>query len=368
MDFFESQAVVRRRTVLLVVYYLLAALVVIPLVYFVVLGIAVPLRASVNFFREWYDFHDAYTPVPHPGWWDATLFSRVACITLLLMLGGTLYRLRQVTKGGYVVAELLGGRRVDPGTKSPAQKRLLNVVAEMAIACGLPVPDVYLLASERGINAFAAGFTPDDAVIGVTQGCIETLSRDELQAVVAHEFSHILYGDTRLKTLLVGLLHGLVYLGFMSNQACLRAAKGEPAMVVTAFFVFVVLGVVTLPLLLVTQIGIALAGGIKRMVSRQREFLADAAAVQFTRNPDSVADALRKIGGYVAGSCILSSATGQASHLFFADALRRSVLRRPGLSSHPTLTDRIRRVDPGFSGTFAYVPSQAVARDKAGIA
>ena len=359
IDFFERQSAARRSTVRLAVLYVAAVLLIVPLAYLIALGLAVPIRNVINFFGELYDMHNTFTPRPHPGWWDPTLFARVAAIGLGIMVGGTVYAIRRLRRGGWVVADLLGGVRIEPDTRDPAERRVLNVVEEMAIASGLPVPDVYLLRHQRGINALAAGFTPEDAIIALTRGCLDHLSRDELQGVVAHEFSHILYGDTRLKTWMMGLLYGLEYLGDMASELCTKAAKGDPLSLFAGTVVFIFLGVFTIPFLIVIEIGVLCSLVIRHMLSRQREYLADAAAVQFTRNPDGMAGALRKVGGLTVGSHVFHGAAPYASHFFFSNALSRSIFHVPWLSSHPRLTDRLLRLDPTFNGTFEWIPSSA---------
>ena len=219
--------------------------------------------------------------------------------TFTIIVGATLWKLSQLSRGGRVVAEMLGGERVDPGSNDPARRRLINVVEEMSIASGTRVPAVYLLEGDS-INAFAAGFTPNQAVIGVTRGCMELLSRDELQGVVAHEFSHILNGDMRLNMRLVGVLHGILVIGLL-GQALMRGTfkrsryryrylDSDPARrrggggAVQTF-------IAGLALMTVGYLGVLLGNLIKAALSRQREFLADASAVQFTRNPDGIANA-----------------------------------------------------------------------------
>ncbi len=364
MNFFQHQQAARFRTVLLLLYFVMAVLVLLPLGYGVLLGAGRLMRNVHNFFGAWTDVRNRFEPLSHPGWWDATLFAWVTGTGLLLMAGGTGLRLYQLAGGGCVVAGLLGGERIPTATTDPAQRRLLNVVEEMAIAAGLPLPVVYVLKRQCGINAFAAGWTPDDAVITVTQGCLETLSRDELQGVIAHEFSHILNGDTRLKTLLSGLLHGIAFPADLARWTAEEMVRCEPVHAALAMVAFLILGFVTLPLLLIIQTGAMLAALIKRLLSRQRELLADAFAVQFTRHPDGLAGALKKVGGLAAGGRILDRHAREISHLFFVDALGRAQVERAGLcAAHPPLAARIRRLDADFSGTFAVVPSRRIARD-----
>ena len=270
--------------------------------------------------------------------------------TLVVVGGGSLFKIAQLRGGGQVIAEELGGRLLHPDTSDPTERQLLNVVQEMAIASGTTTPPVYLLDHEQGINAFAAGFTPRDAVIGITRGTAERLTRDELQGVVAHEFSHILNGDMRLNIRLIGILHRILIIGLL-GYFILRASmssgyrrrssrdQGGSAMALLA------LGA---GLAAVGVVGTFFGNLIKAAVSRQREFLADASAVQFTRHPDGIAGALKKIGGFSAGSSVQSPSAPEASHMFFG----RATSGFSGMfSTHPPLEQRIRRIDPSWDGT-----------------
>jgi Zn-dependent protease with chaperone function len=224
----------------------------------------------------------------------------------------------------------------------------LNVVEEMAIASGVPVPTVYLLEKDKSINAFAAGFTPADAVIGVTRGTMELLNRDELQGVIAHEFSHIFNGDMRLNIRLMGVLHGITVIamiGYVILRGASGSRKGAGAAILLLGGSLVVIGFV----------GVFFAKLIKSAVSRQREFLADASAVRYTRNPGGIAGALKKIGGLVYGGKINSPRAEEASHFLFADGLRAKISSFQVLATHPPLTERIRRIDSGFDGRFPAV-------------
>ena len=268
--------------------------------------------------------------------------------TLLVVGGGSLYKIAQLRGGGRVVAEELGGRLVDGSTSDPVERRLLNVVEEMAIASGTSAPPVYVMDGEAGINAFAAGFGPQDAVIGVTRGAATTLDRDELQGVIAHEFSHILNGDMRLNIRLIGLLHGIFLIGmigyfilrmsFYTGGGRSRDNKGAvPILALGA------------GLAIVGFAGTFFGNLIKAAVSRQREFLADSSAVQFTRHPGGIAGALKKIGGFVTGSKVENPNAPQASHMFFGRATSGFSAM---FSTHPPLGERIRRIDPSWDGEF----------------
>ncbi len=281
--------------------------------------------------------------------WNPELFLGVALVTLTIIAGASLYKILSLRSGAEAVANLLGARPIAPNSSEPRERRLLNVVEEMALAAGMPVPAVYVLDQEQGINAFAAGWMPGDSIIGVTRGCLETLKRDELQGVVGHELSHILNGDARLNLRLIGWLHGLIVIA-MIGYWILRSGsgssgkndKGKGAILLFA-----------LALIVIGGIGVIFGRLIKSAVSRQREFLADASAVQFTRDPNGLAGALKKIGGLPSGSKMVAKNAEQASHLFFGDYITKHYFA--GLATHPPLVDRIRRLDPSFDGTFPQI-------------
>ena len=274
----------------------------------------------------------------------------VAIGVLVLVGGGSLYKIAQLRGGGRVVAEQLGGRLLHPDTTDPHERVLLNVVEEIALASGTPTPPVYLLEEEEGINAFAAGFTPDDAVIGVTRGTLHQLQRAELQGVIAHEFSHILNGDMQLNIRLMGVLHGILLIGILGYfvfRSAMFSSMGRRSDRGNAGIALLALGG---GLIVIGSLGTFFGKWIKASVSRQREFLADASAVQFTRDPDGIAGALKRIGGFVSGSAVASPNAPEASHLFFGQALSGGL--QSIFATHPPLAERIRRLDPSFDGEF----------------
>jgi len=323
MDFFVRQDRARRRTAWLVGYFTLGVILTVVAVYVLV---------AVVFLRP--ESHQAFAD---PQWlWQPGRFALVGGITLSIIGLGSLYRLIELASGGRVVAESLGGIRLPNEPRDTSERRLRNVVEEMALASGVTVPDIYLLPEEQGINAFAAGHTPDDAVIGVTRGCLHQLSRDELQGVIAHEFSHILNGDMRLNLRLMGVLFGLLCLALIGRILLHTRGRRNP------------LPLLGLGLLAIGGIGVFFGRLIKSAISRQREFLADAAAVQFTRNPGGLSGALKRIGGFNCGSRMQTARAEEAGHLFFANGLRSSWSRM--FATHPPLTERIRAIDPSFAG------------------
>lgn len=334
MNFFQAQENARKRTQLLVGLFAAAVLAIIGTLYALAhITVGPGLGRSIN-------------PI---------LFLSVAAGVLLLVGFGSAYRTIQLRRGGPAVAELLGGRRVAPDTTDPAERRLVNVVEEMAIASGTPVPAIYILDDEPGLNAFAAGHSIDDAAVAVTRGTLDRMTRDELQGVIAHEFSHILNGDMRLNIRLMGLLFGILLIAVIGrglmrvgagSSRNRRNGRGDARIAVIGLVLFIV-----------GYIGVFFGRLIQAAISRQREFLADAAAVQFTRNPAGIANALKKIGGIPNGARLSSAHAVEASHLFFASTGRFSLTSL--LATHPPLPERIRRIDPSFDGSFEISPPRA---------
>ena len=333
MDFFAHQEQARRKTKVLVFYFGLAVVLMIGAIY-VACAFLFPLaRAEAS-----------AEPV---SLWNPQLMLLVAGATLAVIIIGSLIKIAELASGGSAVATALGGRRVNPQTRDPDERKLVNVIEEMAIASGIPVPEIYVMDDELGINAFAAGHSPSDAAIGVTRGAIRLLNRDELQGVMAHEFSHILNGDMRLNLRLIGILFGILCLTIIGRILLRTRGRKNP------------LPAVGLVLIVFGSIGLLFGRLIKSAVSRQREFLADASAVQFTRLPSGLLGALKKIGGLMRGSRILPASAEEASHLFFGNGLRPSWLNL--MSTHPPLEERIRRIDPGFDGALPRITDASFA-------
>lgn len=323
MDFFQAQDFARRNTKWLVLMFLAAVLAIIGAVYLVIwLAVA--------------DLANTYPRDLHL--WRPDLFWPVAGATALLVVGGSLYRIAQLAAGGgAAVAEALGGRLLSRSSDDLLERRLLNVVDEMAIASGVTVPAVYVMDHETEINAFAAGTDPNAAVVAVTRGCLEKLSRDELQGVVGHEFSHILNGDMRINIRLIGLLHGILLIALIGRTllrgGSRRSSKNSGGAVLLG-----------LGLLIVGYLGVFFGHLIKAAVSRQREYLADASAVQFTRNPHGIAGALKKIAGLDA-AVLQHPRAEEASHMFFGQGIHAFFQL---LATHPPIEERIARLDPAF--------------------
>lgn len=325
MDFFEQQDRARRKTGLLVVYFAMA-----------IVGIIVV-------------FQIIFSQLLGLPWSDLELFAWVAGGVLVLVMGGMLTKMASLSGGGSAVAAMLGGEPVNLHSSDPDEQRLVNVVEEMAIASGVPVPEIFLL-PDPAINAFAAGHGPGDTAIGVTRGAVERLTRDELQGVIAHEFSHILNGDMRLNIRLIGLLNGILCIAFLGSflmrstffmpPGGVRRDDGRSSGGGIVFFLFAA----GISAYLVGWIGVFFGNLIKAAVSRQREFLADASAVQFTRNPDGIAGALYKIGKFTGR--LSSPHAAEASHMYFGNGVGSTLFSL--FATHPPIPERIAAIHPTF--------------------
>ena len=334
MTFFEGQALARRNTKLLVVMYVLAVVAVIA---------AVDLVLATGWA---YGIADVYAPKGvKPSYFSllklvpTALYAGGALVTGLVIFGVSGYEVLQLADGGDKVAEMVGARRVQLETRDPLERRFLNVVEEMAIASGVRLPKAYIMDAERGINAFAAGYDISNSVVAVTRGTLETLNRDELQAVIGHEFSHILNGDMRLNIRMMGVLAGIVFIGAI-GEFLMRSARGSDSKEGMPVFVG------GLALFIIGYVGLFFARLIKAAVSRQREFLADASSVQFTRNPDGIAGALDQIDASMRGTLIASRRAEDMSHMFFGQSV--TVWFGGLLDTHPPLDQRIERAHPRF--------------------
>jgi Zn-dependent protease with chaperone function len=357
MDFFEAQARAKKRTSRLVALFSLAVLGTIAAGYFGAVFLSRQIaesdyrprssryseRSQLSAFRSQLS--------PSASLWQPKLLALVTLGTLAVVGLASLYKWHQFSGGGSAVAESVGGRRVDPHTTDLAERRLLNVVEEMALASGIVMPGVFILDDEPAINAFAAGLTTSDAVVAVTRGTLEKLTRDELQGVVAHEFSHILNGDMRLNLRLTSLIFGILVLGLIgrgiisslgrTRVTSSRNSKNSGGLIAA-------IGAAGLGLLVIGYVGYFFGRLIQAAVSRQREFLADAAAVQFTRNPAGIGGALKKIAGYAMGSSLAHAKSAAIGHFFFAQGFRSTF---GGLwATHPPLEVRIRAIEPAFDG------------------
>ncbi|MDG4771764.1 M48 family metallopeptidase [Solwaraspora sp. WMMD792] len=348
MNFFERQRQVRRVSARLVVLFVAA-----------VVGIVAVVDLAVFVVFD----GASRQPAALLGMLVVTSLATVAVIGL-----AALVRTVTLRGGGGRVARELGGVPVPPDTTDPQLRRLRNVVEEIAIASSVPVPEIYLLAREEGINAFAAGWSTSDAAIAVTRGTLERLNRDELQGVIAHEFSHVVNGDMRLNIRLMGLLFGILFLavigrgllrtGFVSGGRSRSDNRGGNP-----------LPLIGLAMIAAGYVGVLVGRLIKASVSRQREYLADASAVQFTRQTAGLAGALKKIAGLPAGSQLKSPKSEEVGHMLFGPGGRLTAL----FSTHPPIADRIKALDPSFdpaelttlSRRWAAAPPSGLAEDRA---
>ena len=265
----------------------------------------------------------------------ALIFASI--VTLAIIGCASVFRTASLRTGGAAVAHQFGGTPVAEDTTDFNLRRLRNVVEEIAIASGVPVPQIFVLEEESGINAFAAGYAPSDAAITVTRGALNRLNRDELQGVIAHEFSHVLNGDMRLNIRLIGLLFGILVLAVIGQKILQhgRFSRSKDSGPLLA---------VALGLLVIGYIGLFFGRMIKAGVSRQREYLADASAVQFTRQTSGIAGALKKLAGLPEGSKLGNSDAEEVSHMLFGEGLRLSSM----MATHPPLLERIQALDPSF--------------------
>jgi Zn-dependent protease with chaperone function len=276
----------------------------------------------------------------------------IDCFIVATISGAAFFRWRSLSSRGGAVAEALGGRIVSPDTTDLLERRFVNVTTEMAIAANTPFPELYILPDEGGINAFASGTGPEQSAIAVTRGALERLSRDELQGVVAHEFSHILHGDVKLNIRLASYIFGLTFISQIGAQIISasynsnymgrknrRDDKGRAILILIIGVFFTLFGL----------LGRLVSVLLNAAISREREYLADATAVQLTRNPGGIAGALKKIGGYSKGAEISVSAARGLSHFFLASSHVPRFFQKL-YASHPPLLDRIHRIDPSFEG------------------
>lgn len=341
MDFFAQQDLARRNTRLLVLMFLAAVLLLV-----VLTNIAI---AAFLFFSQDYNIYSGSTGVQgflsYFSWERFGIIGLGVSATVLLVV---IVKWVQLSTGGKAVAESMGGTLVLPQTRDKAERRALNVVEEIALAANMPVPPLYVLSTERGINAFAAGITPADAVVAVTRGTIDHLKRHELQGVVAHEFSHILNGDMRLNIRLAAMLKGITFIGDV-GYFLLRSNNHARSGRVNRDAVGPALPLLGLALLVLGWLGGVSAGFIKAAISRQKEYLADAGAVQFTRSTEGIADALKVIGGYIPGTLVHAARANEMSHIFFGQIEHRLWQM---FATHPPLGTRIIRVDPDWNGQY----------------
>lgn len=332
MNFFESQDTAKRNTRKLIFLFALAVLSLIVVTNFLVMALFSFGGTAMTSMAATSSFH-----------FDPIQFLVVGALVSSVVLFGSLYKISSLSGGGARIAEMMDGRLLVSGSQDLAERRVLNVVEEMAIASGTPIPPVYLM-EENGINAFAAGYSPSDAIVAVTRGAIDTLSRDQLQGVIAHEFSHILHGDMRINIRLIGVLHGIMVLGIIGYHL-LRSGRYSRRSKNSGGIVFLGLGLVV-----VGFVGTFFGNLIKAAVSRQREYLADASAVQFTRNPDGIGQALMQIARSQDRSYLQNPKSAEISHALFEEGQVMALSRL--YATHPPLNDRILAILPRWRGDY----------------
>jgi Zn-dependent protease with chaperone function len=336
VNFFQAQQNAKTSTFRLLIMFGLAIIclvVITDIAFFIAFGLATSELSSS-------------TGSPAPEFNSTILIAVTAAVVFTIVVGSTYKTMVLSSGGGRAIAESMGARLILPATTDLEEKRLMNIIEEMAIASGMPVPQVYILDNEHVINAFAAGLTTGDAVIGVTRGTIESLSRDELQGVIAHEYSHILNGHMAMNIQLIGLLHGILVMGIIGYYI-IRSTGRSRSKDSGGFFVF------GIALVIIGYGGTFFGNLIKSSISRQREYLADASAVQFTRNPEGIAGALKKIGSNSTKSRLINEKAPEMSHAYFSQGVSNYM---GGLTAtHPPLEDRIRRIDPRWDGKFLKV-------------
>lgn len=352
MNFFERQEQARGRTKLLVFLFCCALFLTFAAVLALVAWFAALGTETASTGASTSELFVRYLAEP-------SLVAGVAVVVFLLIGGGSIFKVGELkSMGADGVAEALGGTRITRAATDGAERRLYNVVEEMAIASGVPVPNVYVLREEKAINACAIGGDPESSAVAVTDGALRTLSRDELQGVVAHEFGHLLNGDVKMNMRLIGVLFGLqmltllgigifrstLYLSFGGSSDDRKGAGGAVFAIWMFAFGLVVIG----------SIGVFFSNVIRAAISRQREFLADASAAQFTRNPAGLAGALKKIGGLTGGSRVNAARSAEMAHLFFGSVFSGGFMESL-FRTHPDLTERIRRLEPTFDGRFERV-------------
>ena len=345
MDFFAAQDRAKARTRWLILYFILGvAGLVVSLNVLAIIGVSVHRARHPYSGRHYFDNSSAGADASGVVW-DPEVSVVVTLVTLGIVGGSCLYKVSELRAGGGAVALSVGATRLAAQPAAFSDRQLRNIVEEMALASGVPVPEIYVMEEEDAINAFAAGLRPEEASIVVTRGALKYLSRDELQGVIGHEFSHILNGDMRLNVQLIGAVFGLLVIAIigkvilqMVTRTRWRGRNGGGA----AAGIMVLGGT----LFVLGYLGVFFGRLIQASVSRQREGLADASAVQFTRNPGGLAGALKKIGGLGVGSAITHAHAEETAHMFFAPAVDSL------FATHPPLEARIRELEPNWDGKF----------------
>jgi Zn-dependent protease with chaperone function len=340
MDFFEHQDIAKRKSKRLVLLFFVAIFLIIAVLNLVVFIVG----NNVGMFQ--------LTPA---AWFTSNYFFSVTLGTMVVILTGSLFRAMQVNGGGRSIAAMVKGRQISSDTHEPQERQLMNLVEEMSIASGMPIPAVFIMDEEQGLNAFVAGLETSDTVLVVTKGLLDKLNRQELQGVIAHEYSHIFNADMRLNLRLIAILGGILAIGQLGYymMRSLRFSGGRSrSSNKSSGQLTAVLFMASIALLIVGYIGLFFGRLIKAAVSRQREYLADAAAVQYSRDNLGIASALYKIKTNGKGSLLINSHAEDMSHMCFSSALNFKAFSSM-LATHPPLDERISALLPSYSQQMA---------------
>ncbi|MGE4349976.1 MAG: M48 family metallopeptidase [Candidatus Berkiella sp.] len=332
MNFFEHQDKARRKSKILILYFVLALLIMIFAMNAAVYGILYYTSQQVP---------DLRSLMNEPLWLYISL------TLTIIIVSGSLFKMYALRGGGTSVANMVNARRILTDTSDFHEKRLIHIVEEMSIASGVPMPALYIMDKEMGINAFVAGITPKDTVLVVTKGSLENLNREELQAVIGHEFSHIFNGDMKINIRLMAILAGILLIGNVgsivlrgaghSSGSKRRDGKGGGGVIIILL--------IALVMIIFGYLGLFLGRIIKAAVSRQRELLADACSVQYTRYPQGLASAFKRMLILEQGSKLKSSQAEEINHLCFGEAMSFTFFNSL-FATHPPLDQRIKAIDP----------------------
>ncbi len=358
MNFFEQQDKARKKTFWLVLYFLLA-------IFFIILAIDLVVVGAIIYTNP-----APYVKVTNFGYllnheavFNLVIMTALAVspVIVFIIILGTILKIFALSGGGVSVANMVNATPISPNTTDFLEKRFVNIVEEMSIAAGTPVPQLFVMENEPAINAFVAGYKPEDTVMVVTKGALTQLSRDELQGVVGHEFSHVYNGDMHINLKLMGILGGLLMIGqagyfllrFFGNSNSRSSSDRTDGRIAIAVII------IGIGLLVIGYIGLFFGRLIKAAVSRERELLADASSVQYTRNPQGIIFALKRIQKSEKGTNLNTKNVEDVSHLCFGSA--RWVMFNNLLATHPPLDKRIEILDP--QGEFANVPLKDLKDD-----
>ncbi len=347
MDFFERQDKAKKTTAWLLMVYSFFVVAIIVAIHAIVAIAAFVIKngqRDPDSRRVALEFWDVAL--------DPTLLLASLGIVSGIILVGSLIKIAALSQGGSAVAESMGGRQIQPATRDPKERRLLNIIEEMSLASGVQMPRVYVMDNELGINAFAAGFSTQDSAVAVTRGALDLFNRDELQAVIGHEFSHILNGDMRLNIRMISVLSGILFIALMGSiiiriGSSVTRSQGRSSKKDNSAAAGLGLMAFGAAVWAIGSVGVLCARIMQAIISRQREHLADASSVQFTRNPSGMADALKIIGASTNGGVLTNLHASEVSHMLFANGLKMNLF-----ATHPRLEDRIRAIEPTFDGRF----------------